>query len=330
VTTLRLADLTIEYARGGYRVRPIDGLDLQVDDGELVLLLGASGSGKTTLLSAMATLLTPAAGTIRLDDIDVTALSGQARTDYRRSTVGIVFQAFNLLSSLTALENVAMPLWSAGVPGRAARDRSRELLTELGLEDRLRHRPSDLSGGQQQRVAIARALAPEPRLLLADEPTAHLDEEQVGAVLQILRRTAAPGRIVVVATHDERMLPIADRIVELSPVARPAARPEESIELAAGQVLFSEGEVGDVAYVVERGEIELTRVRADGTEEVVHRAGPGHYFGELAPLLRLRRSATARAVVPSVVTSHTPRDLRHGLAQGYQHHVEDAGSHPAG
>jgi len=240
VPALELRDLTIEYLSGGYRVRPINGLDLDIADGELVLLLGASGCGKTTLLSALATLLTPVGGTIRLDDIDVTRLRGRARTHYRRHTVGVAFQAFNLLASLTALDNVAMPLWSGRTPGRAARHRAAELLSDLGLADRLHHRPANLSGGQQQRVAVARALAAAPRRLLADEPTAHLDELQVEGVLQVLRRTAAPGRIVVVATHDERLLPIADRVVELSARRQRARRQPQRVELAAGQLLFSE------------------------------------------------------------------------------------------
>ncbi len=214
--TLTLTDLTLEYERGGYVVRPIDGLDLQVGDGELALLVGASGCGKTTLLSALATLLTPARGSIVLDETEVTALTGKARDEYRRRGVGVVFQAFNLLPALSAVDNVAMPMWNDGVSGRAARTRARELLSDLGLGDRLGHKPASLSGGQQQRVAIARAIALEPPLLLADEPTAHLDATQVDAVLRLFRAAAAPGRVVVVATHDERLVPIADRVVELS------------------------------------------------------------------------------------------------------------------
>ena len=313
---LVLTDLTLEYARSGYVVRPIDGLDLEVGDGELVLLVGASGCGKTTLLSALATLLTPARGTIALDDMDVTALDGKRRDEYRRRDVGIVFQAFNLLPALSAVDNVAMPMWNAGVSARTARGRARELLTELGLGDRLGHKPASLSGGQQQRVAIARAIALEPPLLLADEPTAHLDASQVDAVLRLFRQTAVPGRIVVVATHDERLIPIADRVVELS-APRLTERGTERVELAPGEVLFYEGEPGDVAYVVESGHVELIRRLYDGGEEVVLEAGPGTWFGELAPLFGLPRSATARATTATVVTSCTPQDLRKRVkAQG--------------
>jgi putative ABC transport system ATP-binding protein len=320
VPALTLTDLTLEYERGGYVVRPIDGLDLEVGDGELVLLVGASGCGKTTLLSALATLLTPARGTIVLDDLDVTALNGKRRDEYRRHDVGIVFQAFNLLPALSAADNVAMPMWNDGVSTRTARARARELLTDLGLGDRLGHKPASLSGGQQQRVAIARAIALEPPLLLADEPTAHLDASQVDAVLRLFRQAAVPGRIVVVATHDERLIPIADRVVELS-APRLTERQTEQVELAPGDVLFYEGETGDVAYVVESGHIELIRRLSDGGgEEVVFEAGPGTWFGELSPLFGLPRSATARAATATVVTSCTPQDLRKRVkARGSMH-----------
>src|SRR6185437_15844210 len=172
-----------------------------------------------------------------------------------------------------------------------------------------------MSGGEQQRVAIARALCLNPPLLLADEPTAHLDEFQVQGVLRLLRDAARPGRAVVVATHDDRLLPLADQVIELTPRRHPAHREPERRTLAAGEVLFAQGDAGDVAYMVEGGEIHLLRERADGTEELVQRAEPGRYFGELAPLFGMRRTATARAAVESVVNSFTPHDLRTVMAR---------------
>jgi putative ABC transport system ATP-binding protein len=310
VATLTISDLTISYTSGGYVVRPIAGLDLEVGDGELVLLLGASGCGKTTLLSALASLLRPERGSIRLDDTEITTLSGNALTSYRRRQVGIVFQAFNLVPSLAAVDNVATPMWNAGVGGREARRRAVDLLTRLDLGDRLRHRPADLSGGQQQRVAIARAIALDPPLVLADEPTAHLDFVQVEGVLQLLRTLAQPGRIVVVATHDERLLPLADRVVELSPHGHQAIGGPVRVELGHGQVLFTEGDLGELVFVVEAGTVDLERERADGGVDVVSRYGPGEYFGELAPLFGLRRSATARAVGPAVLVGYGIDDFR--------------------
>src|SRR5689334_6191251 len=174
MTTLTLRDVTIEYSSGGYVVRPIHSLDLDVRDGQLVILLGASGCGKTTLLSALAALLTPARGSIRLDGTEVTELRGKALAEYRKRTVGVVYQAFNLIPSLNALDNVAVPAWNAGDNGKAGRARARQVLEALELGPRLKHAPNKLSGGEQQRVAIARALCMNPPLLLADEPTAHL------------------------------------------------------------------------------------------------------------------------------------------------------------
>jgi putative ABC transport system ATP-binding protein len=307
---LDIRDLTIEYDSGGYVVRPIASLGLHVTDGQLVLLLGASGCGKTTLLSAMASILTPTSGTIHIGDTEITALKGAALTEFRRNGVGIVFQAFNLVPSLTALENVALPLWAAGVKGGAARRRATELLGRVGLSDRLSHRPADMSGGQLQRVAIARALASEPPLVLADEPTAHLDYIQVEGVLQLLRGLAAPGRVVVVATHDERLLPLADRVVELSPRAVAASGPPEPLKLDDGQELFHQGDPGDRVYVIDEGGIELRRERSSGDYEVIDVLGAGAYFGELAPVFGLPRSATAVAVGQTLVTACTVADFR--------------------
>ena len=314
MTSLALRDVTIEYSSGGYVVRPINGLDLDVADGQLVVLLGASGCGKTTLLSALAALLTPAKGSISLDGTEITELRGKELAEYRKHRVGIVYQSFNLIPSLNALDNVAVPAWNIGDSGRAGRARARQVLEALELGERLKHRPNDLSGGEQQRVAIARALCVNPPLLLADEPTAHLDEYQVQGVLRLLRHCARPGRAVVVATHDDRLLPLADQVVELTPRRRPTHQEPERIMLAAGAQLFAQGDAGEVAYVVEEGEIELVRERTDGTEEVVQRMGAGQYFGELAPLFGIRRTAGARAATDSVVTTFTPNDLRSLMA----------------
>jgi putative ABC transport system ATP-binding protein len=307
---LEISDLTVEYASGGYVVRPIDSLNLHAASGELVLLLGPSGCGKTTLLSVLAGILTPTSGSIRFGETKVSGLGGEELTEYRRRTVGIVFQAFNLIPSLSALENVEAPLLAARSANGSARERARSLLDRVGLSDRTHHRPGDLSGGQQQRVAIARALAYDPPLLLADEPTAHLDYIQVESVLRIIRELARPGRLVVVATHDDRIVPLADRVIELAPKTNLADGAPQHIELAAGEVLFEQGSRGDRVYVVERGEISLVRQCADASEEPLDVVGAGGYFGELAPMLGYPRAATARARTAAVVTGYTVRDFR--------------------
>jgi putative ABC transport system ATP-binding protein len=307
---LKVRDLVIEYSSGGYSVRPIDGLDLDASSGQLVLLLGASGCGKTTLLSVLAAILTPASGSVEVAGIEVTQLRGRALTQYRRNTVGVVFQAFNLVPSLSALENVMVPLRAAGVRRREARERSIALLQQVDLEHRMHHRPSDLSGGQQQRVAIARALAHNPPVLLADEPTAHLDYIQVDGVLKLIRELADNGHLVVVATHDERLIPLADQVVNLTPRADTSPRAPELFELHDKELAFRQGERGDLVYVVESGRIELFRTRDDGTEEPLATVEPGNYFGELAPMFGLQRSASARAVGPTALTGYGLRDFR--------------------
>jgi putative ABC transport system ATP-binding protein len=307
---LMIDDLTIEYAQGDHLVRPVAGLDVTAADGELVILLGPSGSGKTTLLSCLAGILTPTAGRIRVGDTEVTELQGPALARYRRDTVGIMFQAFNLIPSLNARENVMAPLRLARVRARKARQRATELLTMVGLEHRMHHRPRALSGGQQQRVAIARALAHEPSLVLADEPTAYLDYIQVEEILRMVRELAAPGRMVIVATHDQRLIPLGDRTIELAPTSAPAEQPPHRLTLEPGQVLFEHGVASDFVYVVDEGEVALLRERPDHSEEILRTVHPGGVFGELGPLLRLPRSATARAITHAVVTGYSPQTFK--------------------
>jgi putative ABC transport system ATP-binding protein len=310
---LRIKDLVVEYSSGDYAVRPIDGLDLEVGAGSLAILLGPSGCGKTTLLSCLGGILKPAAGRIEFGDIDVTALASRELSGYRRDTVGIVFQAFNLVPSLTALENVMVPMRAAGTSRQDARRRAEELLTRVGLENRMRHRPGDLSGGQQQRVAVARAIALDPPLILADEPTAHLDFIQVEEVLRLIRGLAEGDRVVVVATHGTRILPLADLVVELVPHTSEAHAGPETVHLQAGEVLFAQGTMGDLIYVVAAGEIRLSRELASGGEEMVRVSAPGDYFGEMGPLCGLPRSATARARTDATVVGYTVQAFRERL-----------------
>jgi putative ABC transport system ATP-binding protein len=214
---LRVQELTVEYRSGGEVIRPLEELEMSAPAGSLVLLRGPSGSGKTTFLSCLAAILSPTAGTIDFGDVTVSALPSKHRTAYRRNTVGIVFQAFNLVPSLTAAENVMAPLLAAGVGKAKASRRAAELLERVALEHRARQRPGELSGGQQQRVAIARALVHDPPLILADEPTAHLDHTQVEGVLRLLAGLANQERVMVIATHDDRLLTLGGQSLDLGP-----------------------------------------------------------------------------------------------------------------
>jgi putative ABC transport system ATP-binding protein len=310
---LSIKDLVVEYSSGGYALRPINGLNLDVPAGSLVILLGPSGCGKTTLLSCLGGILRPKSGQITFDDLDITALEGSALARYRRDKVGIVFQAFNLVSSLTALENVMIPMRAAGMSRADSRKRAEELLTRVNLEDRLKHRPGDLSGGQQQRVAVARAIALDPPLILADEPTAHLDFIQVEEVLRLIRSLAQGDRVVVVATHDSRILPLADRVVELRPEVATTNRPPETVRLKAGEVLFEQSTMGDLIYVVSEGELDIVRELANGGEELVKIAGPGDYFGEMGVLFHIPRSATVRSRTDATVVGYTAQAFRERL-----------------
>lgn len=313
---LRIKDLVVEYASGQETVRPIDGLNLDVAAGSLAILLGPSGCGKTTLLSCLGGILKPTAGRIEFGDIDLTTLDQQELSEYRRNTVGIVFQAFNLVPSLTAIENVMVPLRSAGISRKEAHDRAAELLARVGLAHRMDHRPGDMSGGQQQRVAVARAIALDPPLLIADEPTAHLDYIQVEGVLRLIRELASDDRVVVVATHDTRMLPLADRVVELVPHMSATNHEPETVELGAGELLFEQGTMGDSIYIVSEGEIELVRELENGDEEVLKTAASGDYFGEMGPLFALPRSASARARTNATVVGYTVQAFREMLGAG--------------
>jgi putative ABC transport system ATP-binding protein len=308
--SLSVKDLTVEFASGGYKIRPLNGFSCDIADGQLVVLLGPSGCGKTTLLSCLAGLLKPTSGSIHFNGAEVTGLHGGDLSAYRRQTVGVVFQAFNLIPSLSGKANVMVPMRLARVPRKKAREKADALLELVGLGERGHHRPAQMSGGQQQRVAIARALVHDPPLVLADEPTAHLDYIQVEGILRLLRELAQPGRTVVVATHDERITQLADLVIELVP-HRPAAQREASeVTLEDGQYLFRQGDPSDVVYLVDSGKIDILRETADGSQEHVTVIGPGGYFGELGPMLNLPRSASARAAGPTALTACSVQEFR--------------------
>ncbi len=213
---LNVSGLTKTFGHGEAEVRAVDGVDLALHAGELVLIMGPSGSGKTTLLTMVGGLLRPTAGSVRIAGVDIDSLDEARLTAVRRKTVGFVFQSFNLWESLSVRENVELALNIGGLNGGKARERARTLLESLGLGHRLNFRSRDLSGGEKQRVSIARALANEPRLLLADEPTANLDSKHGHEVMQLLRRIADEGnRAVLVVSHDERIREVADRVLWL-------------------------------------------------------------------------------------------------------------------
>lgn len=215
-TILQLIDVVRTYRVGGEDVHALDGVSLTVRRGEFLAIMGRSGSGKSTLLNVIGCLDRPTSGTIILDGEDVTRAPKGRLPRVRREKIGFIFQQFNLIPTLTALENVMLPMEYAGVPERERREKALEALEAVGLSDRLNHRPTELSGGQQQRVAIARALVKQPKVLLADEPTGNLDESMRDEIMDVLERMWKElGLTFIMVTHDSAIARKAPRVATI-------------------------------------------------------------------------------------------------------------------
>jgi len=212
---LSLADVTKVYRSGSLQVAALQGITLDIQPGEYVAVMGPSGSGKSTLMHIIGCLDVPSAGSYHLAGQDVSAMSEDELADVRNRRIGFVFQQFNLLASMTAASNVALPLAYAGINRGERRLRAEAALARVGLAERVDHRPGELSGGQQQRVAVARALVTEPALILADEPTGNLDSTSTADVLDLLDELHAAGRTIVLITHEKDVADRAGRIVRL-------------------------------------------------------------------------------------------------------------------
>ena len=215
-SVIRATGITRNLKLGAHIVHALRGVDLEIFANEMVGIIGPSGSGKSTLLGIIGGLDSPTAGTIEIDSIDITTMNESQLTDIRNQKIGFVFQFFNLIPTLTALENVALPIEFAQVRRHKPFERAKDLLEMLGLGGRFHHRPNELSGGQQQRVAIARALANDPPILLADEPTGNLDSHSGENVLEALSTIRAEnGTTVVLVTHDHSLASQMDRVLTL-------------------------------------------------------------------------------------------------------------------
>ena len=213
---IRLENVRKIYGGGFGGVEALKGIDLAVNEGESVAIIGSSGSGKSTLMNIIGCLDVPSEGSYTLCGRRVTRLSEKRLSDIRRDRVGFIFQGFNLIPTLTALENVELPLMYRGVGRSRRRELARKALEATGLSERGGHKPSELSGGQQQRVAIARAIAPRPPIILADEPTGNLDSKTGEGVLSLLRELHRAGHTLIVITHDMKVADGAERIVRIS------------------------------------------------------------------------------------------------------------------
>lgn len=214
--SIKAMELCKTYMVGGQRVAALDGVSLEVGDGEYVTVVGASGSGKTTLMNILGCLDLPTSGSYYLDGEDVSTLSDEELSEIRSVKIGFIFQSFNLIEGLTALENVELPLLYRHVPKKRRREIALEALESVSLSDRALHRPSEMSGGQQQRVAIARAIAANPSIILADEPCGNLDSRSGREVLEILSALNRSGKTIIMITHNEQTAKEAKRLVRIS------------------------------------------------------------------------------------------------------------------
>ena len=214
-TLISLQGLRKTYTIGTQVVHALDGLDLQIDRNEYVALMGPSGSGKSTLMNILGCLDSPSQGNYTLNQQDVAHLNEDQLAEIRNREIGFVFQTFNLLPRYTALENVALPLIYAGLDRESREERAKEVLTQVGLADRMSHRPNELSGGQRQRVAVARALVNRPSIILADEPTGNLDTATSMEIMALFQEIQEAGNTVILVTHEEDIAACAKRVVRL-------------------------------------------------------------------------------------------------------------------
>ena len=212
---LQLRGITRDFKLGAQTVHVLKGIDLDISNNEYVALMGPSGSGKSTLMNLLGCLDTPTSGSYELNGTDVSSLNDNALAEIRNSEIGFVFQTFNLLPRSTALENVALPLVYAGLSKAERLARAAEVLEQVGLADRMDHRPNHLSGGQRQRVAVARALVNKPALILADEPTGNLDSKTSIEIMKLFDDIQAAGNTVVLVTHEEDIAQHAKRVIRL-------------------------------------------------------------------------------------------------------------------
>lgn len=212
---IQAKNLTKHYTVGSTIVRALDGLDIDIDKGSYIALMGPSGSGKSTLMNILGCLDTPSSGAYFLNDKDVSEVDDDLLAGIRNKEIGFIFQTFNLLPRYTALENVALPMIYAGIPKRERVARATEVLEKVGLGDRVTHKPNELSGGQRQRVAVARALVMNPSIIFADEPTGNLDSKTSEGIMQLFDEIHQDGNTLIVVTHEEEVAARAQKIIRL-------------------------------------------------------------------------------------------------------------------
>jgi len=234
---VRVSRVVKDFLMGKTKVQVLKGIDLEIKSGEYVSIMGPSGSGKTTLFNMIGGLDKPTAGSVFIDEIDISQLDAYELAWLRCRKIGYIFQTFNIIQVMTALENVTLPMIFAGVPDDAAREKGMELLDLVGLKKRFQHKPFELSGGQQQRVAVARALANDPAIILADEPTGNLDLSTGDEIIQLLKLLSQEkGVTIISATHDLKMLNVSDRVIWISDGKIEKIEKREELSISLGQI----------------------------------------------------------------------------------------------
>ena len=214
-SVIKIRGIRRDFPLGSEIVKVLKGIDLDINKGEYVALMGPSGSGKSTLMNLLGCLDTPTAGIYELNGVDVSSMTDDELADIRNREIGFVFQTFNLLPRTTALDNVALPMIYAGASKNDREERAAEVLTDVGLSDRMDHKPNQLSGGQRQRVAVGRALVNKPSIILADEPTGNLDSKTSVEIMQLFDEIHASGNTVIIVTHEEDIAEHAHRVIRL-------------------------------------------------------------------------------------------------------------------
>jgi putative ABC transport system ATP-binding protein len=326
--SIEMKGINYAFGEGESRKQVLFDNKLQVFPGEIVILTGPSGSGKTTLLTLIGALRSTQEGSMKVLGNDLGGMSAQGLQEVRKN-IGFIFQAHNLFESLTAVQTLALAMQLYPFSRKEFRERPAQILTELGLEERMHYKPEKLSGGQQQRVAIGRALVNHPKLILADEPTAALDKDTGRQVVQILQKRAKEEDCtIMIVTHDNRILDAADRILKMvdgyivsdvvvsdsivigeflrkssifqdvSPtVLAGVAKEMKLVSYGAGEFVIQQGEVGDKFYLIRSGSVEILK-DTKGQLQSMGTLGTGDFFGELALLKDEPRAATIKALEP--------------------------------
>jgi putative ABC transport system ATP-binding protein len=342
--TIRIRRLDHHFGQGDLRKQVLFDNNLDVYEGQIVIMTGPSGSGKTTLLTLIGTLRTVQAGSLQVLGQELQGASPQQLVAARRN-IGFIFQAHNLFGSLTATQNVRMAMELFDFSETEMNERSTRLLSRLGLGQRMDYKPTKLSGGQKQRVAIARGLAHGPKIVLADEPTAALDEHSGREVVTLLKELATEERMtILLVTHDNRILDVADRIVNMVdgriksdvvvheadliiefiqklkpfqglgvPALAAVADKMWAEQRVTGDVIFRQGDPGENFYVIRQGTVDVIR-ETDGKEEVINTIGEGRCFGEEALLTGNPRNATIRIAEPTVLYVLGEQDFKDAVS----------------